>query len=981
MRSFFAAITGILLVRSVVLAQPMAGNYAIGGSSPDFSSLQDAATAVKSRGVSGPVFFNVRPGVYIREDHTADLMLIDSTIAGVSPTNRITFQPDAASGGNVDNVILEEDNNAGSPRFLAIMRIETDYITLNHLTFKDADSMDVPASWLVHISAGIGNTTVEGLVVNGCKFVGSPYFVQGLQYGTGNALESSGEMTGIVVTGSTFKNFNYAINLGFEGVPQADSMDVEGNRFDSLFESFTGSGNALGAAIQIVCEHATVRNNYVAHSSGAVAINTAIPVFSTIENNYIQGSFGDYIIVNNASRSDSARVVNNIVIANGGARFGVIQVSIPRTKILHNTTIYNGAFGETGLYIESSPNSVILNNIFLAYGPGCLIQCDESGSPGLVSDHNVFYSSCGNFMAYGPDGQLFTSFDGYRSITGLDPNSVFKDISFDSDSLGIHFDDCQAQDPALDGTPLAGVRVDYYGATRDSVRPFVGAVEGVRIPFDMFAAPFRSPLPGYALSLAAGRFENSFSPGIAIADYDNRLVHIFHNNGSNRTFTQSGTIFTDFRPTVVRFVDFDNDNNLDLVVGGDTNAVEIFWGDGAGGFSSPSVTGTLGRVRSLEPVLSNGQHSNTMWLTEDNGFLPNTSFLGDLVYLGSRQLCHDVLHRPQGISYIQDTVQAVMTALAVVNLDTVTPYQIATLAFDGTERFMVFHPEESLFATPCESNGRLGFSGWDTVQQFGTSSYLGFGSNIAWGDFDGDGKRDFMTTGASEDDCIFIRNHGNLVLTADTISTSAARGLVALDYDNDGHLDFVTVNWTLDSCGITVFLNDGTGHFTEKRNCFLPFASGTPAGVVAADFDMDGKTDIAIVSRSVGGTGRDSLFVLYNLGGFNTTTSVKPPNESQIPDGFKLSQNYPNPFNPSTRIEYSLPSQSHVSIKIYNLLGQEVATLVDEQQSNGSHIVEWDGRSTNGFSVSTGVYFYRIEARQPGSQFLFASVKKMLLVK
>ena len=979
MNRLFVLVSSLACVTATLISQPMSGTYTIGGTSPDFAALQDAATAVKSRGVSGPVFFNVRPGTYIREDRMADLMVIDSTIVGISPTNRITFQPDAATGGNVDNVILEADFNTSSPSYLGIARVEADYITFRNLTFKDLASTLVPASFLIRISAGVGNTTVEDIVVTGCKFFGSPYFAQG--HGTSYGLEASGDLTGVEVTGNSFKDLNYGMELGFEGAPLGVAFDVENNRFDSLYLDFTGSGNALGSAVEIVCEYPTVRNNFVVHSNGAHGIYTPTPVSGVIEQNYIQGSYFDYINVTNASRADSMSIVNNIVIAGGGARFGIIQVETPHTKILHNTMIYSGAFGETGLYLEQAPNCVVLNNILVAYGPGCLILCDESGATDLVSDHNVFYSSCGHFVGYGPDRQLYFSFDEFRSATGLDSNSAFQDISFETDSLGIHLDECQAQDPVLSGIPLADVRVDYYGARRDSVRPFVGAVEGVRLPFDMFAAPYRSVLPGYALSLAAARFDNSSGPGIAVADYDNRQVLFFHNNGANRTFTQSGAVFTAFRPTVVRLADFDNDNNLDFIVGGDTNAVSIFWGDGAGGFSAPSTVTTMGRVRSLEPVLTGSVHSNTLWVTEDNGFLPTTSFLGNIVYLGNRQICHDLLQRSQGPFYINDTIPAVTTALALVNLDTDSPYQIAALGFDGSEKFFVFHALESLFASPCQSNGRMGFAGWDTTYQFGTSSYLGFGSNIAWGDFDGDNKRDFITTGASENQCVFIRNQGSLNFTADTISTTATRGLVALDYDNDGHLDFVTVNRTLDSAGITVFLNDGTGRFTEKKNCYLPFASGTPAGVIAADFDLDGKTDIAIVSRSIGGNGNDSLFVLYNLGGFNTTTGVHEPASSETPQDMTLLQNYPNPFNPSTTITYRLPATSHVVLKIYNILGQQVASLIDEDQAEGSHTLIWNGRSSSGTGVSSGVYFYRIEATSANGQGSFVSVKKMMLLK
>lgn len=91
---------------------------------------------------------------------------------------------------------------------------------------------------------------------------------------------------------------------------------------------------------------------------------------------------------------------------------------------------------------------------------------------------------------------------------------------------------------------------------------------------------------------------------------------------------------------------------------------------------------------------------------------------------------------------------------------------------------------------------------------------------------------------------------------------------------------------------------------------------------------------------------------------------------SSIPDRFEVSQNYPNPFNARTAIEYSLPRDSHVRIVIYNLLGQNIETLVDSDQNAGIHLVVW-----NASNVPTGVYFYRIEAGN------FTQTRKMLLAK
>jgi hypothetical protein len=96
-----------------------------------------------------------------------------------------------------------------------------------------------------------------------------------------------------------------------------------------------------------------------------------------------------------------------------------------------------------------------------------------------------------------------------------------------------------------------------------------------------------------------------------------------------------------------------------------------------------------------------------------------------------------------------------------------------------------------------------------------------------------------------------------------------------------------------------------------------------------------------------------------------------------IPSGFVLEQNYPNPFNPTTTIRYQIPEASRVIIRIYNLLGQNIATLVNEQRRAGSYSVEW-----NASDVPSGVYFYRTEAvsvSDPDKRFV--DVKKMILLK
>jgi len=97
--------------------------------------------------------------------------------------------------------------------------------------------------------------------------------------------------------------------------------------------------------------------------------------------------------------------------------------------------------------------------------------------------------------------------------------------------------------------------------------------------------------------------------------------------------------------------------------------------------------------------------------------------------------------------------------------------------------------------------------------------------------------------------------------------------------------------------------------------------------------------------------------------------------EGALPTNFDLKQNYPNPFNPSTKIRFDLPKKTHVKVTVYNVLGQAVATLANEEMTPGKKEVVWDGTSQTGVKVSSGTYFYKIIADD------FVSTKKMLLLK
>jgi len=120
--------------------------------------------------------------------------------------------------------------------------------------------------------------------------------------------------------------------------------------------------------------------------------------------------------------------------------------------------------------------------------------------------------------------------------------------------------------------------------------------------------------------------------------------------------------------------------------------------------------------------------------------------------------------------------------------------------------------------------------------------------------------------------------------------------------------------------------------------------------------------------------GKSSNTVNQNQIGFwyayQQTTITDVENEEIIPTVFKLEQNYPNPFNPSTRIKFAVPERSNVLIKVYDILGSEVATLVNEEMDAG-----WYENNFNAAGLSSGVYLFRMEAGN------FISTKKMIYLR
>ena len=179
--------------------------------------------------------------------------------------------------------------------------------------------------------------------------------------------------------------------------------------------------------------------------------------------------------------------------------------------------------------------------------------------------------------------------------------------------------------------------------------------------------------------------------------------------------------------------------------------------------------------------------------------------------------------------------------------------------------------------------------------------------------------------------------------------------------------------------GITVFTTSGSG-----TSYACPIAAGVAALVVNARPNATAMQVITALKSTASNASNPN-----NLIGWGTVDAVAAINAIPItgvrepearPTTFHLDQNYPNPFNTSTSINYSLPEDAFVTVKVYNALGQEVKTLVSSQQTANAHRIMWDGTSASGQVSPSGMYVYRLSAMIAGGKFLTDS-KRMILLK
>lgn len=478
-------------------------------------------------------------------------------------------------------------------------------------------------------------------------------------------------------------------------------------------------------------------------------------------------------------------------------------------------------------------------------------------------------------------------------------------------------------------------------------------------------------------------FYGDVTPGVTIA---------FRNNGTPSTpeFITDNTLVNGIPDVGLNaypyFKDMDNDGDLDLIMGRDLQTMLYYKNTGTP--QSPVWTSTPALVSPLETThywkqpavcdLDGDGDNDLVYGTDDGSMLyyqntgtPSTPVLtrntayfqmiridggasttsladfdndGDLDLISGEQLGKFHYFRNDGNSAKPDFKKTTAPFTSIdagsyssprfIDIDNDGDYDIVSGALDG--KIYCYINNGGSFT----QNTSI-FSGID----------VGWQSAPSFADLNNDGFIDMIVTGEVAAEATFFKNNGSNVFAADNsflsgITIPSYSYPCFVDLDDDGDIDLV---FGRSNGSLVLYENTGTPNFPvwQVNSDVFPDVkvrqSSTPA---FADLDGDGMKDLIIGEYS---------------GNFSFFKNMLPTDVSDaapaIPVFSELEQNFPNPFNPVTTIRFSLAQSGRASLRIFDLIGREVAVLVDDELSRGNHAVQW-----NASDLPTGVYVYTLRS-------------------
>jgi len=499
---------------------------------------------------------------------------------------------------------------------------------------------------------------------------------------------------------------------------------------------------------------------------------------------------------------------------------------------------------------------------------------------------------------------------------------------------------------------------------------------------------------GSSYGCTCADYDNDGDIDVFVANYGGNNC-LYSNNGDG-TFTKitTGAIVNDGgNSTGCAWGDYDNDGYVDLYVCNRNQNNFLYHNSG---------NGTFTKITGVPPVNENSNSGGCAW-----GDYDNDGFIDLFVANAGPAVCFLYYNNGNG-SFTKVTTGPVVSDTAHSSGGSWGDYDN-----DGDlDLFVTVGVLGTGFDRLYRNNGGGSFTKITNDPIINTAHWSG---GSAWGDFDNDGDMDMFVGGYDGANFLFSNNGNGTFTKIDTgiivTDGSYKMGAMWADYDNNGSLDLFTARNNYFGGNNTLYRNLGNSNKWINIRCVGVVSNRAAIGAKVycrALINGTSVRQLQVVTSQSGGaiSGMNSLNAEFGLGNAVSIDSIRiewpsgiidrysnvapnrfltavegqglnpvTPVSGKVPGSFSLSQNYPNPFNPVTKIKFDVPNvvngrDRSLRLVIYDALGREVATIVNQQLQPGTYEVEWDGGN-----YPSGVYFYKLETSS------FSETKKMVLIK
>ncbi len=437
-------------------AQPLNGNYTIGGLFPDYDDFAEAIAALQDEGVSGAVVFDVRDALYFGQ------LRIDS-IAGLSADNTLTFRSES---GDASQAMIEYENEAFSDSSYVLGIFGTDYLRFEGIGFRDLYAYGTT----VFVSGGSNHLSFID-----CLFDSAPEGSGDLLY-VESFSDQDQSVDHLLVQDCVFQNAEVGIDFGWYLFGLFASERHQNNRIiGNTFLELAGAALQTSNQLDLLFEH-----NYY-NSARAEGFWDIVVDISACDNTIVNANqiysqnldLGIRIISNLDDETETETLVFNNMISLRGETATALSIDEGQFALVAHNSLVVSAGTNPALFIETPQTVQSLNNICWneGMGPAMAFETSYLGLEAPRVDHNLYYTEGPVILEAGNDD--YADFDEWKTALEIDANSIFADPQFNS------VDELRSTNPLLDGTgtPLDEVTEDIDGDARDPLAPDIGADE------------------------------------------------------------------------------------------------------------------------------------------------------------------------------------------------------------------------------------------------------------------------------------------------------------------------------------------------------------------------------------------------------------------------------------------------------------------------------------------------------------------------